>query len=182
MSKKKIRNQACHCGSGKKFKDCHLYLHWKEHIPILKMKWDFPMPILIKDEFVITGTFENKRVKLFKVFFTSDWTLNVDFPYFTDPNAILDELIIPPWINYPADITLKHTWKLTSHRVKFAHHISWEVHFSQDWKIRTEVRKKSLPLKEVRGHIFTVMLQGIDSFKEARKEKDFAHTNGRWVL
>jgi hypothetical protein len=49
-------------------------------------------------------------------------------------------------------------------RVKYAHHMDGEAHFSQDGKVQTRVRKRANLLNDCAGHLFTVQLQGLHDF------------------
>lgn len=75
-------------------------------------------------------------------------------------------------MKYPASLSLLDGGKVTGHKVKYSHHPDGRVHFSQDGKIRTVIQKKSIPLSEAEGHLFTVQLQGLKDFGElSAKEK-----------
>ena len=67
----------------------------------------------------------------------------------------------------PAQTTLDlaENGRVTAHLVKYAHHPDGEAHFSQDGKVKTEVRRKSVPLVQQRGHLFTIQAQNIESFQ-----------------
>ena len=58
--------------------------------------------------------------------------------------------------------------------MKYAHHVGGEVHFSQDGKILTRIRRQSVPLRSNKGHIFTLLAQGLGHFEAANKAKDNA--------
>jgi hypothetical protein len=62
--------------------------------------------------------------------------------------------------------------RCTSHLVKYSHHPDGRAHFSQDGKILTRIKRQSLPLASVSGHLFTVNIQGLNGFDEARGSKD----------
>jgi len=66
--------------------------------------------------------------------------------------------------------------------VKYAHHVDGEAHFSQDGKVITAVRKKSVPLSEANGHLFTVQLQGIEDFKRSVPRDDLEPSAKRTVI
>jgi hypothetical protein len=49
--------------------------------------------------------------------------------------------------------------------VKYAHHRDGEAHFSQTGRVYTHVRKRSVPLNEQIGHLWTIQLQGLNGFR-----------------
>ena len=57
--------------------------------------------------------------------------------------------------------------------VKFSYPLDGNVHFSQDGKVFTKVRKVCPIIHKIEGHFFTVQVQGLDSFDqfELAKEK-----------
>jgi hypothetical protein len=61
---------------------------------------------------------------------------------------------------------------LASHLVKYSHHPDGRAHFSQDDKVRTVIRRQSVPLYEQQGHIFTVLIQGLRAFEAAAASKE----------
>lgn len=134
------------------------------------------MPITLKplesEKFVIAFHNGKKKHKLFQIFFLADNSICVDFPYYKNTSGIAAEISLDPKIIYPTNITLSETWKTTSHLVKYSHHNDWEAHFSQDRKVFTEIRRKACTLKSINGHFFTVTVQWIEHFEEAKKAKD----------
>lgn len=79
-------------------------------------------------------------------------------------------------------IKLADGGKVTSHRVKYTHHPDGRVHFSQDRKIYTAIKKQSVPLASAHGHIFTVQFQGIDDFELVNPQKDRKPPSGKRTL
>jgi hypothetical protein len=113
----------------------------------------------------VTITCKGVRYKLFKIFFGRRGDIYINFPYYKNPNGLVGQAILKP---EATTVTLDPDCsKVTSHLVKFAHHIDGETHFSQDGKVRTEIRKKALPLDKLDGHLFTVALQGVEGFEKA---------------
>lgn len=167
------RNEKCPCNSGKKFKYCHLNI--QETTPRI-------IPILKSKRFLVTVKYNERRSKIFQIYFTSDGSLYVDFPYFENSYGIASELSLSPFDQYPKELSLKQNWKITSHLVKYAHHPDWEAHFSQDGKVRTEIRKKSVPLVNQEGHLFTLMVQWINAFEEVVKQRDMNSSIERKIL
>jgi len=109
------------------------------------------------------------QYKIFQIAFGSDGSLYVTLPYFSITEGIVSTAKVLA-NSTPTDIDLTENGILTSNRVKFAHHGDGEVHFSQSGKVRTEVRKKSLPLVEHSGHIFSIYLQGLSYFARMKKQ------------
>jgi len=114
---------------------------------------------LESEKFVITFQGKEKKHKLFQIFFLKDNSICVDFPYYKNTTGIASEVTLEPEIIYPTNITLGETGKTTSHLVKYSHHNDGEVHFSQDGKVFTKIRRKACPLENVNGHFFTVTTQ-----------------------
>jgi hypothetical protein len=125
--------------------------------------------------------------KIFQVgFLKSDGSLFVSTAYFRNSSGLLSIATIPAG-KTTATISLESEGKCTSHLVKYIHHNSGEAHFSQTGKILTAIRRQSIPLRSVKGHLFTVMAQGLSHFEKATENKDFAgpskaRTNIRFAL
>jgi hypothetical protein len=91
-----------------------------------------------------------------KIFFSGrDGSLYVDFPYFEHRDGLVCRATLTPGAT---EVSLVEGGKVTSHRVKYAHHRDGEAHFSQTGKVLTQVRKPSVPLNRYSGHIFTIQL------------------------
>jgi hypothetical protein len=98
--------------------------------------------------------------KIFQIFFSKkDGSLFVNFPYFKESQGIVSELECPPGIKENINLHYHEKGKVTSHKVKYSHHPDGTVLFSQDGKVYSHIRKKSLELDKTIGHIFTVMVQ-----------------------
>ena len=84
---------------------------------------------------------------------------------------------------YPTSFSLQEGGKATGHRVKYSHHPDGMAHFSQDGKIFTTVRKRSVPLTDKDGHIFTIQLQGLEDFQSPKqKEQQKILTRKKTIL
>lgn len=134
------------------------------------------------ERYVITVQIAEKFHKIFQVFFSRDGSLHVGFPYFAHKEGILSEIKIPGGTTFPNDLSLLPGGKATKHQVHYTHHVDGEAHFAESKKIYTKIRKKSIPLKNQSGHIFTVQIWGISSFEKVEKEKDKISTNNRTIL
>lgn len=103
--------------------------------------------------------------KLFQIGFTkSDASLFVTFPYYSGGHGSLGQVVLSPEMKYPGDLIVGESFSVTSHNVKYSHHPSGRAHFSLTGKVNTSVGKDAVPLNCTDGHIFTVMLQGVDQF------------------
>ena len=124
---------------------------------------------------IITITSGGVRYKLFQICFNSKGDIYVDFPYYKSSDGIVGRAELAPASN---SVTLNPDCaKITSHRVKYAHHVSGEAHFSKTGKVRPLIKNTTPNLKDFSGHLFTVMLQGIENFDIASSEK----YNARWT-
>jgi hypothetical protein len=122
------------------------------------------------------------RYKAFQVFFTKDGSLFVSFPYFRHREGILAATASPGTGHPTSHVDLTTSGKVTSHLVKYSHHPDGRAHFSQTKKVRTEVKRQSLPLNEYRGHIFSLHIQGINAFETADETKDIGTNPKRTTL
>jgi len=93
-----------------------------------------------------------------------DGSLFVHLPYFKHHHGLLARPVLRAGAK-PQQVSLEATGKTVSHRVKFTYHPDGEVHFSQDRRILTVIRKRSTPIVEARGHVFTLMCQGLPDFQ-----------------
>jgi len=75
-------------------------------------------------------------------------------------------------------LTVGENFPVTSHLVKYSHHPSGQAHFSLTGKVRTSIKKQSVPLHVVSGHIFTATFQGIHFFKALEENKKATSKRG----
>jgi hypothetical protein len=111
------------------------------------------------------------RHKACQLFFGPDQSLYVSFPYWKHRTGILAAATIPAGQN-SAQVNLAVGGKVTSHLVKYSHHPDGRAHFSQTGKVRSDIKRQSVPLVAQKGHIFTMLVQGIDAFDLANKPQD----------
>jgi hypothetical protein len=105
--------------------------------------------------------------KVFQIRFSKrDGSLFVSFPYHLDCPGILCHATLRAGKKYPGQLDLTESGKFTSHKVKYSHHPDGNVHVSQDGKIQSQIRKRSVALGAARGHLFTVQAQGFAEFKQ----------------
>jgi hypothetical protein len=77
--------------------------------------------------------------KIFSISFSkSDGSLFVSLPYFTTSKGLLSIGTLHAGQD-GGPVDLKPHGKVSSHHVKYAHHVDGEAHFSQDGKILTRI-------------------------------------------
>lgn len=105
------------------------------------------------------------RTKLFQISFAkSDASLFVTFPYYSRGLGRVGLVTLSSKMTYPTDLTVGQSFPVISHYVKYSHHPTGRAHFSLTGKVQSSVGKAAVPLSGANGHIFTVMVQGIESF------------------
>jgi hypothetical protein len=116
-------------------------------------------------------------------FSKKDGSIFVSFPYFSHTSGVLSVVTLEKGEHTDVQVNLGQSGrgKCTSHLVKYAHHPDGEAHFSQAGKVFTHIRRRSVPLKSVRGHIFTAYAQGLHGFSAANRSKDLAGPSHRRV-
>jgi hypothetical protein len=131
---------------------------------------------------VVTVQTEAARHKVFQVLFGRDGSLFVTFPYFRHRTGILAAATIPAGGQNTSNVDLKDAGKIASHLVKYSHHPDGHAHFSQHGKVRTEIRRQSIPLHAMQGHIFSLLIQGLQAFDRADDAKDVGSSGKRTTL
>ena len=117
------------------------------------------------------------RAKLFQIAFAkSDGSIFVTFPYGPTGLGRVGQVTLDPTLSYPSCLSVGESFPVTSHAVKYSHHPSGRAHFSLSGKVLNSVGKSAVPLFAANGHIFTVMLQGVEAFAPL-EEKDHGNTN-----
>ena len=124
------------------------------------------------ERFIIITKSNSIKHKLFQIIFNKKGCLFINFPYYKNSKGIVSIVKFPANIHGPTDLSLEPDGKVTSHLVKYTHHIDGEAHFSQTGKVKTEIRKKAIPLHEIEGHIFTIMLQGVECFDKVKQRNN----------
>ena len=104
--------------------------------------------------------------RIAKVKFNHDGSIYVFFPGFEKTEGVLCRARLSEGQSGQTTLDLTENGRVTAHLVKYAHHPDGETHFSQDGKVKTEIRRKSVPLQEQRGHLFTIQIQNIESFRQ----------------
>jgi hypothetical protein len=112
---------------------------------------------------VRNGTFHKKILQI--NFKSRDGSIFVSLPYVRLGVGRLGILEVPP--GTPNSVQFGNQTSFTTHSVKYTHHPDGNAHFSQDGKIFTKIRKRSVPLASGSGHLFTAMVQGLEHFDDA---------------
>lgn len=133
-------------------------------------------------QIIITIQWGAARRKTFQVFFRRDGSLFVAFPYFRNRTGILAAATIAGNGQTTSQVNLEAFGKIASHLVKYSHHPDGRAHFSQDGRVRTEIKRQSVPLDAQRGHIFSVLIQGLQAFDAADDAKDVGSSPKRTTL
>jgi hypothetical protein len=103
------------------------------------------------------------RVKAFQIVFHKDGSFFISFPYFRHRTGLLSISSIPANGSRESQVNLEEDGKVTSHLVKYSHHVDGRAHFSQDGKIFTAIKRQSIALDKQRGHIFSLLIQGLSA-------------------
>lgn len=119
---------------------------------------------LSSSRYVIGVETPGGRYKLFQIICRKDGSLFVPFPYYKHASAQLIEGTLKAHESYANGLTV--SGPVAMNRVKYAHHLDGEAHFSQDGHVRTVVRKRANSLQNHGGHLFTVQLQGLQDFSK----------------
>lgn len=149
------RNDACPCGSGMKYKRCHLgkvFTFQSERV-------------------TVSATRNGKVHKLFKITFhhkqgTDKASIIISFPYHKNSRGLLSSVTFPKDTKKINKLSLVPGGKVTSHRVKYSHWRDGNVHFSQDGKIYSLRKTPSDELDKDIGHIFTISIKGVGGFEK----------------
>lgn len=153
-------NELCPCGSGLKYKKCHL-----GKIFTFKSK-----------NFTVSAKKNGRQYKLFKISFhntknTDKASIIISFPYHKNSNGLLSLATFPANTLKVDKLSLIPGGKVTSHKIKYSHWSDGNVHFSQDGKIFTFKKEPSDSLDRGIGHIFTAQFKGVKGFEEKIDEK-----------
>jgi hypothetical protein len=124
------------------------------------------------DRVVIAVQSGSMRKKILQINFKSrDGSVFVSVPYAKLGTGRVGIIECPP--GDPGSLSFGKNFPITCHSVKYSHHPDGEAHFSLDGKVFTQIRRKAVPLTAAEGHIFTVMVQGLDRFEDLT-DKDVA--------
>jgi len=106
--------------------------------------------------------------KLFQIIPARDGSLYVSFPYSPFDLGRVGILTVTTG-SEEEGVIFGDDDPVTAERVKYSHHPSGAVHFSQSGRVKTDIRKSGVPFGRISGHIFTVTVQGIDRYKSIQK-------------
>jgi len=121
-----------------------------------------------------------QRYKIVQLIFQKrDGSVLVTVPYGPKCDGLVSAATMPV---HGTQMNLRPGGKVTSHLVKYSHHPDGEAHFSQDGKVRTEVRRRAVPLDEAGGHLFTVHVAGYDTFETPTATEATAAPSARRTL
>ena len=116
--------------------------------------------------FTVRMRYGSSLRKLFTFGFQkSDGSIWLSCPYFHE-QGIVSELTMEAGQFGPIDLGLTPAGSVTAHQVKYVHHRSGAAHFSLTGKVRTEVRRMSVPLYGIDTHLLTVQIEGLGAFDE----------------
>ena len=110
------------------------------------------------------------RVKAFQIVFHKDGSFFISFPYFRHRTGLLSISSIPANGSRESQVNLEHGGRVTSHLVKYSHHVDGRAHFSQDGRIFTTIKRQSVALDKQDGHIFSLLIQGLSALDPAHDE------------
>lgn len=119
----------------------------------------------------ITVATRARHFQVCQVAFDKNGSILVQCPYFPGRKGILASPSQDPEAEGPVTYDLTEGGKLTSHLVKLSHHPDGNIHFSQDGKILTAVRRRTFPLPTTIGLVFQLYIYYPEKFKEATKAK-----------
>jgi hypothetical protein len=115
--------------------------------------------------FTVCARIGKNCYKLFQVLFPNDKdVVYINFPYFPISEGIAAVATLHGNGRSNQQLELNREGRLTSHLVKYTHPADGMAHFSQDGKVRSELRKQSVPLADLDGHMFSAHFSGITQF------------------
>jgi hypothetical protein len=124
------------------------------------------------DRVTCTVKMGDLNVKAFQILFGKDGSLFITFPYCRHTTGILSSSTIPASGNMTNDVNVESGGKVSSHLVKYSHHLDGRAHFSQDGKIYTAIKRQSVALATQNGHLFSLLVQGLAALEPVDPIKD----------
>lgn len=119
--------------------------------------------VLAADRYVVALKYASGYKKLFQIVCANDGGLYVAFPYSSFKASRLGKLRVEA---HTGKAQVGEDFPVTTENVKYAHHPSGIVHFSQSGRIKTDIRKRGVRFEDARGHLFSVIFQGINGYSE----------------
>ena len=133
----------------------------------------------LAERYVIAVRTTTGSHKLFQIVpAKSDGSLFVTFPYYRHGGGQMGEVRLDANKSYPSSLTVGDGFSVSTHYVKYSHHPSGLAQFSLSGKVRSSVRKASVPLSEASGHLFTFMVQGLDKFDSKKRAEQVTAKRG----
>lgn len=132
--------------------------------------------ILKSERFVVAVHADSLDRNIFQVQFSAgDGSTFVTFPYFQHTAGIVSVVSLAVGEREPT-LELQRSGRVSSHLVKYSHHPDGIALFSQTGRVVSAIRKQSVPLSAVNGHLFTVHVHGLERFgmprpKDARDRR-----------
>lgn len=143
---------------------------WAEKLTLMQGYQAQNVDAIRAERIVCTVRAGQVRVKAFQIVFHKDGSFFVSFPYFRHRTGILSASSIPANGSRESQVNLEYGGKVTSHLVKYSHHVDGRAHFSQDGKIFTSIKRQSIALDKQHGHIFSLLIQGLSALDPAKDE------------
>jgi hypothetical protein len=134
-------------------------------------------PVFRTDRVRVLAEWPGRNVKLFGLQFLRDGFC-VDFAYHPRARGLLSRQQVAAG---QTEIHPNRGGVITSHRVKYSHHVDGRAHFSQDSKVLTRVIAQSSALTGTVQHIFSIELQGLDRFRPVAPRDQFGNANWRYA-
>lgn len=122
-------------------------------------------------QWVVGAQGDSFRRKVFQVQFQKDGSIFINFPYYRLTTGVVSHVAWPASGSASSLLSLESGGKVSSHLVKYSHHPDGRAHFSQTGKVYTHIKKQSVPLTAVEGHLFSLHVSGLDNF-EAMTDAD----------
>jgi len=111
-------------------------------------------------------------------FAKKDGSIFVSFPYLRETTGLLSIAKFPEDPTGSVTLSFGEDARSTSHLAKYSHHQDGLVLFSQDGKIRSEIRRQSFRLDGPLGHLFQLHIfspSGFTPFDRGKRKCDHAY-------
>ena len=136
----------------------HLFTH-----PIPRRLYD----MYRMKEFNLVTRAGNCLRRIAKIQFGGDGSIYCMFPGLPKISGIAARARVEAKIS-STNIDLKGSGRTTSHIVKYSHHPSGNAGFSLTRKVKREINKSSVPLRNLRGHLFSLYVYSPILFKKPK--------------
>jgi hypothetical protein len=122
------------------------------------------------------------RVKALQIVFGADGSLFITFPYVRHRTGILSSSLIPATGTRESKVNPEDGGKVTSHLVKTFTSRGRPCAFFPDRKIATAIKRQSIALDKQHGHMFSLLIQGLNAFDAAHPSKDSITSTERAIV